>query len=68
MNNTEIEQIEVDLILEAIHQRYGYEFQEYSRASMRRRILHHLAKTEYERVSDLIPDILHNPKTFEALF
>ncbi len=68
MNNTEIEQIEIELLLEAIYRRYGYEFQQYSRASMRRRILHYLAKTEYERVSDLIPDILHNPKTFETLF
>lgn len=68
MNNTDIEQIEVDLVLDAIHQRYGYEFQQYSRASMRRRILHHLTKTDYDRISDLIPDILHDPKTFESLF
>jgi chemotaxis protein methyltransferase CheR len=68
LNNTDVEQIEIDLVLEAIHQRYGYEFQQYSRASMSRRILHHLAKTDYERISDLIPDILHNPKVFEQLF
>ncbi len=68
MDNSDIEQIEVTLLLEAIHQRYGYEFQQYSPASMRRRIMHHLAKTSHETISELIPDILHKPETFEALF
>jgi chemotaxis protein methyltransferase CheR len=68
LDNIDLEQIEVDLLLEAIYQRYGYEFKEYSRASMRRRILHHLAKTQHQTISELIPDMLHDPKSFEALF
>ena len=68
MENNDLEQIEVDILLEAIYKRYGYEFKEYSRASMRRRILYHLAKTQHDTISELIPDILHKPKSFEALF
>ena len=34
----EIERIEVTLLLEAIFQRYGYDFRDYARASVERRL------------------------------
>lgn len=68
MKTADIRQIEVNLLLEAIHQRYGYDFRQYSQASIQRRLLHHLAKTEFQTISDLIPKILHDEAFFTALF
>ena len=33
---TEIEELEIDLLLEAIQRHYGYDFRDYARASVRR--------------------------------
>ncbi|MBN1659503.1 MAG: protein-glutamate O-methyltransferase CheR [Anaerolineae bacterium] len=60
MKEQEIDRIEIDLFLEAIFRRYGYDFRHYARASVRRRIHHLLAKTEYSRVSELIPRLLYD--------
>ena len=35
---TEIEELEIDLLLEAIERRYGYDFRDYARASVRRKV------------------------------
>src|SRR5690606_41516170 len=37
-----IEELEIRLLLEAIYSLYGYDFRQYSKASLRRRILHRL--------------------------
>ena len=38
MNQAEIENIEIDLLLDALFRQYGYDFRSYSRASVKRRI------------------------------
>ena len=43
--DSEAEAIEVDLLLEAIHARYGCDLRGYARASMRRRVLSALARS-----------------------
>jgi chemotaxis protein methyltransferase CheR len=68
MKKANIEQIELDLILVAIYQRYGYDFRQYSRASIKRRIEHHLAKTEFETMSELMSKILYDETLFQSLF
>jgi len=68
VNPTEIEQIEIDLLLKAIYQRYGYDYTDYNQASIKRRLMHHLSKTGKQRLSQLIPEILYNPERFEKLF
>ncbi len=67
MEILDVRQIEIDLLLEAIYQRYGYDFRQYSQASIQRRLLHHLAKTEFQTISDLIPGILHDETVFTSL-
>jgi len=64
----DIEQIEVDLLVEAIYQRYGYDFRHYNQASIKRRLRHHLTKIGGDKLADLIPEILYNPDSFKALF
>jgi chemotaxis protein methyltransferase CheR len=68
METMDLSQIEVDLLVEAIYQRYGYDFRQYSQASVKRRVLHHLAKTDCQTVSELIPRILYDEDAFTSLF
>lgn len=68
MDEATIQQIELDLLIEALYQRYGFDFRQYNQASMKRRLLHHLAKTGYSTISELIPVILHSPEAFKRLF
>jgi chemotaxis protein methyltransferase CheR len=60
MNQEEIEKVELELILDTIFRRYGYDFRHYARASVRRRARHILAKSGFKRLSDLIPLLLHD--------
>ncbi|MGD8794038.1 MAG: CheR family methyltransferase, partial [Anaerolineae bacterium] len=60
MDEQGIEKIEIDLLLDAFCRRYGYDFRNYARASIRRRIRHFLAKDGRQRISDLIPAVLHD--------
>jgi len=60
MDEQSIEKIEIDLFLEALYQRYGYDFRHYAPASMRRRVRHLLARTSGSTVADLIPRVLHD--------
>ncbi len=64
MKQNEIEHLEVNLLLEALHQRYGYDFRSYARASIDRRVRQFVAKKGLARISELIPACLHD----EALF
>jgi len=66
MKQAEVENIETRLLLEAVCQRYGYDFRHYSPASLKRRIFNFLAKSEFRKVSELIPYLLHDEKAFTA--
>ncbi|MGB8645999.1 MAG: protein-glutamate O-methyltransferase CheR [Anaerolineae bacterium] len=67
MNEAEIERVEIDLLLDTIHKRYGYDFGHYARASLHRRILHARSKLGYAHVADLIPAILRDESVGRAL-
>ncbi len=67
MNKQDIEKIEIDLFLEALNRRYGYDFRNYAQASVRRRVQHLLAKTEYTQISELIPRILYDEAYSQSL-
>ena len=56
--NIDIEDIELDLLLQAVHKRYGYDFRNYSRAHLRRRIYQRLKLSNLETVSDMQKKIL----------
>lgn len=61
------EDIELQLLLEAIFQRYGYDFRLYSRASLQRRVDQHLIIARYKHIGELIHAILHRGEAFGAL-
>jgi chemotaxis protein methyltransferase CheR len=68
VDKIEIEQLELDLLLEAIYQRYGYDFKQYNQASIKRRVRHHLTRTKLQRISALISPLLYDEAAFHAFF
>jgi len=58
------ELIEVDLLLEAVFQRYGYDFRDYGKAHAKRRIMHRLALSGIHSISELQNKILYDEKIF----
>lgn len=67
MNKTEVEEIEIDLLLEALFRRYGYDFRHYAKASITRRIRHLLEKSGRSRISEMIPELLYDKSFFEKI-
>jgi chemotaxis protein methyltransferase CheR len=67
MNQAEIENIEIDLLLDAIFRKYGYDFRSYSRASVKRRILKVMNTTGIARITDLIHSVLSDDDVFETM-
>jgi chemotaxis protein methyltransferase CheR len=67
MDNDEIENIEADLVLEAIYRRYGHDFRGYSKTHVQRRIKQMIARNGDACISSLIPMILRDENAFELL-
>lgn len=61
MSPEQIEEIEAELLLEAVYRRYGYDFRSYTRASMRRRIKALQLDSGFDRIADMIRPVLHDP-------
>jgi chemotaxis protein methyltransferase CheR len=60
----DIEAIEIRLLLEAIHARYGFDLREYAHSSMRRRVRAALARSGLEHLGDLQHRILNDTAAF----
>ena len=67
MNPVEIERLEIDLLLETIFRRYGYDFRGYARASIDRRVRQLLSSTGCTAVAELIPKVLKDAEFFSRL-
>ena len=61
------ERLEIDLLLEAIHRRYGYDFRGYALASLRRRLWHRVYGENLQTLSGLQERILHEPGCMDRL-
>ncbi|MBC8321428.1 MAG: protein-glutamate O-methyltransferase CheR [Bacteroidetes bacterium] len=59
--------IEIELILEAIFNKYGYDFRNYSKAHVKRRLLNRLTASKLKSISELQHKILHESEFFEGL-
>jgi len=62
-----VEDIEVDLLVEAIWRRYQYDFRDYSRASLLRRLQRAQSHFGYPHLSSLLDRILHDPESLNVL-
>ena len=63
----ELERIEIELLLEAIHRHYGFDFRSYAFASVRRRIWKRIQGEGLETVSALQDRVLHDSGAMERL-
>ena len=67
MKEIDLEKIEVRLLLEAVYQRYGYDFRDYALSTMKRRIVKCLAEEKLDTITALQERILHHPAVMERL-
>ncbi len=61
------ENIELELLLQAAFLQYGYDFREYSRAHVKRRVKHQLIQEGLNSISELQNIVLHDSGAFERL-
>ena len=64
---SELEELELDLLLAAIHRRYGLDFRGYARASLRRRIWNQIRAERLATVTGLQERVLHDVACMERL-
>lgn len=63
----EIEDLEIRLLLDAVYHRYGYDFRDYSRAHLRRRLRHRLEMSGLGSFGEMQHLVLHQREFFEQL-
>jgi chemotaxis protein methyltransferase CheR len=63
----ELERVEIDLLLEGIFRRYGFDFREYAPASLKRRLWRRIHAEGLRSVSGLQERVLHDPACMERL-
>lgn len=64
---TDVERIEIQLLLEAVYRRYGYDFRSYAEASITRRIQRHRNLNGYSSISEIQHVILNDREAFLRL-
>ena len=64
---TDSENIEIELLLEAIFRKYGYDFRNYSRASLKRRINNILLSSKLENLATMQHRVLYDKKFFDSV-
>jgi chemotaxis protein methyltransferase CheR len=62
-----IEELEIDLLLEALFQRHGFDFREYERAGLRRKLRALMDERSLATVSALQERVLHEPGAASAV-
>ncbi|HIJ95772.1 MAG TPA: protein-glutamate O-methyltransferase CheR [Desulfuromonadales bacterium] len=67
MNNSALIDLEIKFLLEGVYQVYGYDFKNYSEASLRRRLLHWLSSSDFDTLSQAQSQLLRDRDLFETL-
>lgn len=62
-----VEDIEIELLLEAIYRRYHYDFRHYARASIKRRLIQARTALDFESISAMQERLLHDPAMLPRL-
>jgi len=63
----DLEQLEIELLLEGIFRRYGFDFRSYAYASIRRRLWKRIEAEGLATISGLQERVLHEPEMMERL-
>ena len=64
---SENESIEFDLLIEAIYKKYGYDFRNYAKPTLKRRIQNKLSSTGIDSISSMQHRVLYDKKFFESV-
>ncbi|MDM8558727.1 protein-glutamate O-methyltransferase CheR [Candidatus Parabeggiatoa sp. HSG14] len=67
MDDLETQNIELQLLLQAIYLKYGYDFRNYAKASIKRRVQHRMTKDGFESISAMQHKLLYDVSFFETL-
>lgn len=67
MKLSDKENLEIQLLLEAIYQCYGYDFRCYARASIRRRILQFMQVDGADSIASMIAKVIHDELFFDRM-
>lgn len=59
--------IEIELLLEAIYRKYGYDFRDYGKAHLKRRLMHRINSSGLESISELQHKILYDRNYLKTL-
>ncbi len=63
----DIEELELHLLVEAIHKQYGYDFRNYARASLKRRILQRMQVEEIPHILEMTHQLLQDRGLLEKV-
>jgi chemotaxis protein methyltransferase CheR len=63
----DLERLEIELLLDAVHRRYGFDFRQYAQASLKRRLYRRMAAEHLATISQLQDRLLHDPPCMERL-
>jgi chemotaxis methyl-accepting protein methylase len=63
----ELQKIEINLLLEGLYQKYGYDFRGYVRGSLNRRILNRMKAERLPTITALLEKVLHEQGFLERL-
>jgi chemotaxis protein methyltransferase CheR len=63
----DLEQLEIQLLLEGVYRRYGFDFREYAPASLKRRLWRRVYAERLETIAQLTDRLLHDPDVMERL-
>ena len=67
MRNRDSSDLEISTLLEAIYQKYGYDFRQYSQAHIRRRVTNRMAMSGLEDISQMLTKVLNDEIFASAL-
>jgi chemotaxis protein methyltransferase CheR len=59
--------IEIRLLLEAVNEKYGYDFRKYSMAYLKRRLLSRQRRTNMASISEMLHRVLYDHEFFQAI-
>ncbi|MBF0447094.1 MAG: protein-glutamate O-methyltransferase CheR [Magnetococcales bacterium] len=67
MDDSSIQDIEIDLLVEGLYRRYGYDFRQYSQASLKRRLINFAENNRLTHLSEIIPRMMRDLAFQESL-
>ncbi|MCQ6274993.1 protein-glutamate O-methyltransferase CheR [Bacillus sp. V3B] len=66
-SNSELEKIEIELLLKGLYDWCGYDFRDYAYHSVKRRVWHRVHEEKLKSITGLLDTVLHDPACLQRL-